>query len=103
GPGTQELRGLTRTRTQLVPEHTRHAQRVHKVLEDANLKLATVLSDVFGSTGRAILAALVEGETDPERLSALAAPRVKVARAVLAAALHGTVTDYHPVGVRVHR
>ena len=99
---TQELRGLTRTRTQLVREHTRHAQRVHKVLEDANLKLATVLSDVFGSTGRAILAALVEGETDPERLAALATPRVKVSRAALAAALHGTVTDYHRFELRLH-
>ena len=51
------------TRTQLVRERTRHAQRVHMVLEDANLERATVLSDVCGTAGRAILAALVEGET----------------------------------------
>jgi transposase len=92
---TQELRGLTRTRTQLVREHTRHAQRVHKVLEDANLKLATVLSDVFGSAGRAVLAALVAGETDPARLAALVTTRVRAAPAALTEALRGTLTDYH--------
>jgi len=99
---TQELRGLTRTRTQLVREHTRHAQRVHKVLEDANLKLATVLSDVFGSAGRAVLAALVEGETDPARLAALVTTRVKAPPAALAEALRGTVTDYHRFELRLH-
>ncbi len=99
---TQELRGLTRTRTQLVREHTRHAQRVHKVLEDATLKLATVLADVFGSAGRAILAARVDGETDPARLAALVPTRVQAPRAALTAALHGTVTDYHRFEWRLH-
>jgi transposase len=99
---TQELRGLTRTRTQLVREHTRHAQRVHKVLEDANLKLATVLSDVFGTTGRAILAALVAGETDPEQLAARASTRIHAPRAMLIEALRGTVTEYHRFELRLH-
>jgi len=99
---TQELRGLTRTRAQLVREHTRHAQRVHRVLEDANLKLATVLSDVFGCAGRAILAALVQGETEPERLATLVTTRIRAPRTALIAALRGTVTEYHRFELRLH-
>ena len=99
---TQELRGLTRTRTQLVREHTRHAQRVHKVLEDANVKLATVLSDVFGRSGRAILEALIAGETDPERLAALATRRIQTPRGALVEALRGKVSEYHRFELRLH-
>jgi transposase len=67
----QELRMLTRTRKQLVRERASHAQRVDKILQDANLKLGSVLSDIMGKSGRAILAALVAGETDPETLAKL--------------------------------
>jgi transposase len=99
---TQELRGLTRTRTQLVRERTRHAQRVHKVLEDANLKLATVLADVFGTSGRAILTALIAGETDPEHLAALVTARIQTPRAALVEVLRGTVTEYHRFELQLH-
>src|SRR6266571_8542726 len=60
-----ELRDLTRTRKQLVREIAQHTLRIQKVLEDANLKLTSVLSDVIGASGRAILTALVAGATDP--------------------------------------
>jgi transposase len=98
----QTVRGLTRTRTQLVREHSRHVQRVHKVLQDANLKLATVLSDVLGRSGRAILNALVAGESEPARLAALVSTRVKASRAALLDALRGTVTDDHRFTLRLH-
>jgi len=98
----QTVRGFTRTRTQLVREHSRHAQRVHKVLQDANLKLATVLSDVLGRSGRAILDAVVAGESEPVRLAALVSTRVKASRAALLDALRGTVTDDHRFELRLH-
>jgi transposase len=68
----QELRDLTRTRKQLVREISQHSLRIQKVLEDANIKVASVLSDVLGASGRAMLAALIAGEDDPARLAALA-------------------------------
>jgi transposase len=73
----QELRDLTRTRKQLVREITRHTQRIQKTLEDANLKLTHVVSDLLGKSGRAILTALIGGETDPERLADLTQGRLK--------------------------
>src|SRR5439155_3248579 len=60
----RELRDLTRYRRALIEERTREANRLHKVLEDAGIKLASVASDVLGVSGRAILAALIEGTTD---------------------------------------
>ena len=65
----QELRDLTRTRKQLVRESARHTLRLQKTLEDANVKLTRVVTDILGVSGRAILAALIAGETDPERLA----------------------------------
>jgi transposase len=70
-----ELRDLTRTRKQLVREIAQHTQRLQKVLEDANLKLTAVASDILGVSGRAILDALVTGESDPERLADLTSGR----------------------------
>ena len=67
-PATQALRALLRTRKQLVREQASHVQRMQKTLEDANLKLASVLTDVMGLSGRAVLDALVAGERDPDRL-----------------------------------
>ncbi len=61
----QELRDLTRTRKQLVRESARHTLRLQKTLEDANVKLTRVVTDILGVSGRAILAALIAGETDP--------------------------------------
>ena len=68
----QELRDLTRTRKQLVREISQHSLRIQKVLEDANLKLGSVLSDVLTASGRAMLGAIIAGESDPERLADLA-------------------------------
>ena len=61
----RELRDLTRHRTQLVEEKTRTINRIQKVLEDANIKLASVATDVMGVSGRAMIQRLMEGETDP--------------------------------------
>src|SRR3982751_2210277 len=74
---TQALRALLRTRKQLVRERTGHVQRLQKTLEDANLKLSSVLADVTGVSGRAIVEALVAGETEPATLAALAHRRGK--------------------------
>jgi transposase len=70
----QEMRDLTRTRKQLVREVTQHIQRIQKTLEDANIKLGNVISDVVGTSGRAFLKALIDGETDPHKLASLAHP-----------------------------
>ncbi len=77
---TQALRALLRTRKQLVRERAGHVQRLQKALEDANIKLASVLADVTGVSGRAIVEALVAGEADPATLAALAHQRVKAPR-----------------------
>ena len=97
-----ELRDLTRTRKQLVREITQHTQRIQKVLEDANLKLTGLLSDILGATGRAILQALIAGETDPDRLAALSQGRLKASRAQLRDALHGRVTPHHRFLLQLH-
>ena len=68
---TKDLRTLMRSRKQLVREQTRHVQRIHKTLEEANIKLGSVLSDLLGMSGRAMLDALIAGETDPVKLAPL--------------------------------
>jgi transposase len=91
----QELRDLTRTRKQLMREITQHKQRIQKVLEDANVKLASVVSDVFGESGRRMLKALCAGQTDPWQLAALRDGRLSASRETLAMALQGKVTAHH--------
>src|SRR5882762_4043844 len=98
----QELRDLTRTRWQLVHEVARHVLRIQKTLEDANRKLTQVMSDIVGVSGRAILTALIAGETDPNRLADLTRGRLKAARADLLDALHGRVTDHHRFMIKLH-
>jgi transposase len=98
----QELRDLTRTRRQLVHETARHVLRIQKTLEDANLKLTQVMSDIVGVSGRAILKALIAGETDPTRLADLTRGRLKATRADLLDALHGRVTDHHRFMINLH-
>lgn len=98
----QHVRELTRTRKQLVREVAQHTQRVQKTLEDANIKLTGTISDVLGLTGRAILDALVGGETDPERLADLANPRIKAPRAKLVETLRGRVTEHHRFLLKLH-
>jgi transposase len=99
---TQAMRALLRTRKQLVREQSSHVQRLQKTLEDANLKLASVLTDIMGLSGRAILEALVAGETDPDRLLALVHRRVRAEPARLRAALSGRVSDSHRFLLRLH-
>ena len=98
----QELRDLTRTRKQLVREIARHTQRLQKTLEDANVKLTRVVTDILGVSGRAILAALIAGETDPERLADCTNVRVKASRADIVAAVHGRVTAHHRFLLELH-
>jgi len=91
----QELRDLTRTRTQLTRDGARHIQRIQKTLEDANIKLTEVISDIVGPSGRRILKAIVAGETNALKLAALGSKRLKCSRSELIAALEGHVTDNH--------
>jgi transposase len=97
-----DLRDLTRTRKQLVREIAQHTLRIQKVLEDANLKLTSVLSDVLGMSGRAMIEAIIQGEADPERLADLSRGRLKASRPAVLAALHGRVTPHHRFLLRVH-
>jgi transposase len=99
---TQELRALLRTRKQLVRERTRHIQRIQKTLEDANIKLEAELSDILGRSGRAMLEAMIAGESDPVRLAALAHRGVKASQAQLQQALHGRVTRHHRFLLKLH-
>ena len=98
----QALRDLTRTRKQLVREVAQHSLRIQKVLEDANLKVASVLSNILGKSGRAMLAALLAGETDPERLAALARGTARQKHAALVEALRGHVTPHHRTLLTLH-
>jgi len=91
----QDLRDLTRTRTQLTREVTQHVQRLQKTLEDANIKLVTVVSDIMGVSGRRILKAMVAGETNAAKLAGLGSSRLKAPRSDLAAALDGRMTAHH--------
>lgn len=94
-PPIRELRDLTRQRTQVVQERAGVVRRIHKVLEDANLKLASVATDVLGASGRAMLGAIVEGRSDPAALANLARGRLRDKTAELTAALRGLVSDHH--------
>jgi len=91
----RELRDLTRTRTTLTQERTRLINRVHKVLEDANLKLSSVLTDIMGQTGHHILGAIVRGEEDPTVLADMALRRAANKREALVLALRGRISDHH--------
>lgn len=98
----QELRALTRDRRQFHREASQHVQRIQKVLQDANIKVDSVISDVMGKSGRAFLAAIVAGERDPEKLVRLADPRLHASKQVLKEALRGVVTDRHRAALRRH-
>jgi len=98
----QAMRELTRTRKQLVRERASHVQRIDKILQDANLKLGSVLSELDGQSSRAILRAIVGGETDPEKLVELVNYRVRTPRAQIVEALRGRVQPHHKVLLQVH-
>jgi transposase len=99
---TQELRALLRTRKQFVRERSSHVQRLQKTLEDANIKLDGVISDIIGLSGRRMIEALIAGESDPEALAALAHRRIKAAPEALREALRGRVTDHHRFLLQLH-
>ncbi len=98
----QDLRALTRTRKQLVRERASHVQRIDKILQDANLKLGSVISDILGLSGRRILDALVAGEEDPEKLVTHVDVRVRAPRADIVEALRGKVTAQHRFLLKLH-
>lgn len=98
----QELRALTRTRKQLVREKTQHVQRIQKTLEGANLKIASVASDLMGVSGRLILDALIRGITDPEKLADLATGRLRSPRKEIVESLRGCITKHHRFMLKLH-
>ena len=91
----RNLRDLTRHRAQLAGEHTRVANRIHKLLEDTNIKLGAVASDILGKSGRKMLQALLNGEEDPEQLAELALGRLRKKLPQLKLALEGHCTEHH--------
>jgi transposase len=98
----QEQRALLRTRRQLVRERTSHVQRLQAVLEDCNIKLGSVLSDIMGQSGQAIIRALIAGDDDPVKLAELAHRRIKAAPDTLIEALRGRVTRHHRFLLELH-
>ena len=98
----QELRSLTRTRKQLVREQTRHVQRLEKTLEEANIKLGAVISDLMGVSGRRMIEAIIAGERDPHRLAGLAERTIKASPKVLRDALYGRLREHHRFLLKLH-
>ena len=94
-PAIRQLRDLTRYRKRLIQAHTSQCQRIQKTLEDAGIKLDSVASDVLGVSGRGMLAALVDGERDPDVLAELAKGRLRRKIPALRQALRGRFTDHH--------
>src|SRR2546427_3251918 len=91
----RQLRELTRYRSTLVQDHARTLNRLQAVLEDANLKLASVVTDIYGASARAMLAAILAGQRDVEALADLARGRLRAKRDPLREALEGRVTAHH--------
>ena len=94
-PEIRRLRDLTRYRRALVQDRTREQQRVEKLLEDAQIKISAVLSNLHGVTGRAMMEALIAGERDPRTLAALAKASARKKTDRLEEALRGFFTDHH--------
>src|SRR5439155_3868849 len=100
-PAIRELRNLTRYRKRLIQTHTAEQQRVQKILEDAGVKLDSVASDIFGVSGRAMLAALIAGERDPDTLAALAKGTLRQKLPELREALRGRFRDHHAIILKI--
>jgi transposase len=101
-PPTQEMRTFMRTRKQFVRERSSHILRIQKTLEDANIKLDSVITDIMGVSGRKMIEALIAGEKDPAKLARLADRRVKASQDNLREALRGRVTKSHRFLLRLH-
>ena len=97
----RRLRDLTRYRRALVADRGREMQRAEKLLEDAQIKISSVLTEVHGVSGRAMMEALIAGKRDPHTLARLARGRAKVKTAQLEEALRGFFTDHHAVMLRM--
>ena len=100
-PAIRELRDLTRYRKRLIQTHTAEAQRIHKTLEDASIRLGSVASDVLGASGRAMLGALLAGERDPATLAELARGRLRNKLPELREALRGRFDAHHALLLRL--
>ena len=98
----RELRDLTRTRTSLTDERSAAVNRIQQVLEDANIKVAGVATDIMGKSGRDILAALLEGEMDAAAMVDLARGRMRSKREALERALRGRMGDHHRMLIALH-
>jgi transposase len=99
---TQQMRDLLRTRKQMVRERASHVQRIQKTLEDANIKLDSVVTDILGLSGRRIIEALIAGQTMPQALASLAHRRIHASTDELEAALRGRVTKHHRFLLKLH-
>jgi transposase len=98
----QHMRDLTRTRKQFVREIAQHTLRIQKTLEDANVKITGVITDLMGVSGRAILSAIVQGQDNPEILADLAKGRLRAKREALIEGLRGNVTEHHRFMLKLH-
>jgi transposase len=94
-PAIRRLRDLTRYRADLIAARTAEKNRVEKLLEDAQIKLSVVASDIFGVSGRDMMAALIAGERDPKVLAQLARRRLRAKLSLLEEAFHGHFSDHH--------
>lgn len=98
----RELRDLVRTRTKLIGERSQHINRIQKVLEDANIKLSSVATDVAGVSGRLMLKAIIAGECNPNVLAEMARGRMRSKRSELREALTGRVRPHHRLLLQTH-
>jgi len=99
---TQQMRDLLRTRKQIVRERSSHIQRIQKTLEDANIKLDSVVTNILGLSGRRIIEALIAGQTMPQALASLAHRRIHASADELEAALRGRITRHHRFLLKLH-
>jgi transposase len=98
----QDLRSLLRARKQLKREQTSHVQRIQKTLEEANIKLDSVISDIMGVSGRRMIEAMIRGVRNPFKLAELADRGIKAPPKVLYDALHGRLTEHHRFMLRLY-
>lgn len=98
----RQLRDLTRARTAITRERVREVQRVEKVLEDAGVKLFVVVSDITGTTGRAILEALIAGQREPDALADLAVRTLRAKIPEVSASLAGRFSEHHAFLIATH-
>jgi transposase len=101
-PVISELRDLTRYRKKLIEDRAKETQRIQKVLEDAGIKLDSVVTDVLGRASRRMLDALIAGERDPEVLADMALTRMRPKIPELRLALEGRFTAHHGLMIRMH-